>query len=632
MPSASACATASVRLQAAELADLVAGWSGAPAADALGDAARKAVHDELILQLPTAGGGPLASPELGPAARDEPAAAARTGQARARLAGQLAGAGARLRTRGRAHRAGHARRSGQPDDPATAGGSLAYLAAVASFASGLAERGRVLPVLAAEDGTLAARWRPVLGGADVQRARDLAAAMPPACRALGVEAPGPLLGDALDALADAAARSRLPSSLLPARRGRVPARLPVAERYVLALTAPDARVEVLTPGMRTRPPRWRPSWTRGWTARGSRRARCGPASGSPSRRAAEGDPWRVEFALQSADDPSLMVSAADVWAGLGAGMAPGGDPVEELLAGLGAAARLFAEMEDALREAAPALVELDTPGAFRFLKETGPLLAGAGFGVLLPDWVRKARLGLKLTTRSRSASGASAAGPGAARFGLGDIVDFKYDVAVGDEALDPDELAELARLKVPLVRLRGQWVELDDAHLKAALKFLERNQAGTMTTAGALAAGLGGWPGPGGGPGRGGPPGRGGRRRLAGRPDLRPGRPAARADDHAGRLPRRAAALPGARAVLAVLPRRARPRRRPGRRHGPGQDDPAAVAHRGAASLVPVPRCWSARCRWSATGSGRRPGSPQTSGCTCTTVRTGWRASRSPRR
>jgi SNF2 family DNA or RNA helicase len=165
--------------------------------------------------------------------------------------------------------------------------------------------------------------------------------------------------------------------------------------------------------------------------------------------------------------------------------------VEELLAGLGAAARLFGELEDALREAAPALVEMDTPGAFRFLKETGPLLAGAGFGVLLPDWVRKARLGLKLTTRSRSGSGGSAAGPGAARFGLGDIVDFKYDIAVGDEALDPDELAELARLKIPLVRLRGQWVELDDAHLKAALKFLERNPAGTMTTADALAAGLG---------------------------------------------------------------------------------------------------------------------------------------------
>jgi hypothetical protein len=42
---------------------------------------------------------------------------------------------------------------------------------------------------------------------------------------------------------------------------------------------------------------------------------------------------------------------------------PAGDPVEELLAGLGAAARLFGELEDALREPAPVVVELDTPGA-----------------------------------------------------------------------------------------------------------------------------------------------------------------------------------------------------------------------------------------------------------------------------
>ncbi|HEY2270686.1 MAG TPA: DEAD/DEAH box helicase, partial [Streptosporangiaceae bacterium] len=471
---------------AAELADMVAGWPGAP--DAVADAARKAFHDELTLQLPAAGGGPLASPELLRPAGHEPRRG-RVSLASWRvpvLAFAPAAALAVLDALGG---------SGQPDDPATAGGALAYLAAVSRFASGLARRGRVLPVLAAEDGALAARWRPVLGGADVQRARDLAAAMPPVCRAAssgqGAQAPGLLLGDALDALADAAVRARLPSSLLPARRGRTPARLPVAERYVLALTADDARVELAAPrdedeaaGLAAE--------LGGWLD--GARIPAGPVRtcfrlAEPDE--TDGDPWRVEFALQSADDPSLMVSAADVWDGLGSGMAPGGDPVEELLAGLGAAARLFAEMDDALREAAPALVELDTAGAFRFLKETGPLLAGAGFGVLLPDWVRKARLGLKLTTRSRSSSGSSAAAPGAARFGLGDIVDFKYDVAVGDEALDPDELAELARLKVPLVRLRGQWVELDDAHLKAALKFLERNQGGTMTAAGALAAGLG---------------------------------------------------------------------------------------------------------------------------------------------
>ena len=95
---------------------------------------------------------------------------------------------------------------GQPDDSVAAGGSLPYLAAVARFAADLAARGRVLPVLADEGDTYAARWRPVLGGADAQRAHDLAAAMPPSCRAAGGEAPGTLLASALDALADAAAR------------------------------------------------------------------------------------------------------------------------------------------------------------------------------------------------------------------------------------------------------------------------------------------------------------------------------------------------------------------------------------------------------------------------------------------
>ena len=62
---------------------------------------------------------------------------------------------------------------------------------------------------------------------------------------------------------------------------------------------------------------------------------------------------------------------------------------------------------------------------------------------------------------------------------------------MGDEVLSAGELAELARLKVPLVRIRGQWVELDDRHLKAALKFLEGRQSGTMTAADVLTAAMG---------------------------------------------------------------------------------------------------------------------------------------------
>jgi len=502
--------------QAAELADLLAALPGAG-----GEAARKAVGDERTLQLPSASGParPLASPELirpeatvsAGAAGERPAmpagaAGERPATAPAGAAGERPATPAAGRGAGRVRLAGWRvpvlvftpplaldllGAAGDLGQVASVGASVPYLAAVASFAAGLAARGRVLPVAAAQDAGYAARWRPVLGGEDAQRARDLAAAMPPSARAADAEPPGPLLAGALDCLADAAARARLRGSLLPARRGRTPAHVPLAERYVVALTSTDARLDVVTPREAEQAAELAAELD-AWLDRAQIPA--GPVrtcfrlvepSGEPARPDTESEPWRVEFALQSTEDPSLMVSAADVWAGQG--FASGGDPAEELLAGLGAGARLFGELEDALREPAPVMVELDTRGAFRFLKETGSLLAGAGFGVLLPDWVRKARLGLKLTTRSRSSPGPSAAG---AKFGLGDLVDFRYEVAVGDQALDPAELAELARLKVPLVRLRGQWVELDERHVQAALKFLERNQAGTMTAGDALLAGL----------------------------------------------------------------------------------------------------------------------------------------------
>jgi superfamily II DNA or RNA helicase len=455
--------------QAAELADVLAALPG-PA----GEAARKATCVELTLLLPSAGGPvrPLASPELIRPDLPRP--------------GRIRLAGWRVPVLAFAPAAALDLLGADLGEVVVPGASLPYLAALARFADGLAARGRVLPVLAGEDGNYAARWRPVLGGTDVQRARDLAAAMPASCRAVAGDPPGVLLAGALDDLADAAARTRLPGPLLPARRGRTPARLSLAERYVVALTSTDARLDVATPEEEAEAARLATDLD-AWLERAQIPA--GPVRtcfrlAEPSE--SDDDPWRVEFALQSTQDPSLMISAADAWTGQGLGT--GGDPTEELLAGLGAAARLFGELWEALREPAPVMLELDTAGAFRFLTETGPLLTGAGFGVLLPDWVRKARLGLKLTTRSQSAASGSSVTQ--ARFGLGDLVDFRYDVAVGDQMIDPAELAELARLKVPLVRLRGQWVELDETHLRAALKFLEHHQAGTMIAADALAAGL----------------------------------------------------------------------------------------------------------------------------------------------
>jgi hypothetical protein len=154
-----------------------------------------------------------------------------------------------------------------PEGLAAAGGSVRYFCAVGALAADLASLGRVLPGLSGPAGAgpgggeaggyppdpgaqpaagsrWEARWRPVLTGAHAQRARDLALAMPPVCRSAAAagEAPALVLASALDALTDAAVRARIspdgepPTRLLPRRRGRKPPRVPVAERWITALT------------------------------------------------------------------------------------------------------------------------------------------------------------------------------------------------------------------------------------------------------------------------------------------------------------------------------------------------------------------------------------------------------------
>jgi SNF2 family DNA or RNA helicase len=470
----------------------------ADAVPAAGDLARKAVDDELTLRLPSVADGPLASPEL-----VRPLAGATQGPATPDIAttgikatGRLTLAAWRVPVLVFEPTAATALLSaldGITPGDVVLSGSASYLAAVARFADDLVTRGRVLPTLTPEDDGYAARWRPVLSGADAEYARELAAALPAACRAAADTAPGPLLAAMLDALADAMVRTRLPGALLPVRKGRRPSHIPLPERTVASLTAPAAAVEVVTPEDEREARALSAAFT-DWLASAalpgnSVRTCFRLIEPNELDEGAGVGTWQVEFSLQSAEDPSLMLPAADVWEGAGFGWLAGDShPEEELLMGLGTAARLFPALDRALREAAPVLITLDTASALEFLREIGPLLSGAGFGVLLPDWARKARLGLKLTTRS---SGGSPASARRSQFGMQDLVSFRYDLAVGDEVLSAEELAELARLKVPLVRIRGQWVELDDQHLKAALKFLERKQSGTMTAADVLGAAIG---------------------------------------------------------------------------------------------------------------------------------------------
>ncbi|MET9242297.1 DEAD/DEAH box helicase [Nonomuraea sp. NPDC003709] len=368
-------------------------------------------------------------------------------------------------------------------DGHTGTATMRHWAAVAAFARDLVRRGRVIPQLvpspaaggpepegfpedsmamwAVPEADARAVWRPVVTGADAGYFRELALAMPPACRTSQVERPSAgVLLDALETFADALVRQTLTEPLVARPRT-------LHERWLAALTGAAPQCPDV-PGLREELERWHESVA---SAEGATRV-C-----FRLLEPADTEDWRVELALQAADDPSLYVPAAHVWTGETVTGLPG-RPERDLLAGLGRAVRLYPELDRALRGPTPSELALDTAGAFGFLRQAAPLLQAAGFGVQLPRWAGRTRLGLKLTTRAKAQTAATGQG-----FGMRELVDFRIDLAVGDETISEAELAELARLKVPLVRVRGQWVELDDRQLKAALRAVEGARTGEASAA-----------------------------------------------------------------------------------------------------------------------------------------------------
>jgi len=191
------------------------------------------------------------------------------------------------------------------------------------------------------------------------------------------------------------------------------------------------------------------------------------------------DDWQVKYLLQGTKDPSLLVPAGDAWRRKCAA-AFGSDPAalrEHLLASLGQAAALCPHVEASLKRAAPEGYPLDATGAYQFLRETAGALEQSGFGVMLPSWWTRRGTQTRLQAHARVKSPAAAS----AGLSLEALVEFDWEVALGGEKMSRAELAALARLKQPLVKLRGQWVEVDAAQIQAALDFLKRNPSGRAT-------------------------------------------------------------------------------------------------------------------------------------------------------
>ncbi|MEW6365942.1 MAG: DEAD/DEAH box helicase [Acidobacteriota bacterium] len=393
---------------------------------------------------------------------------------------------------------------------------LRFWAGALRFASALVARQQFLPGLARLEDGWYARWEPVVGGVDADRLQKLAAVMPHSARALTSDpevppaSPSAALTAFLTSVVDHIVRSGLPSAALPPlpapRRRRIFDS--THDQWMHALHEDDGfmlgghdEIEKLAADIRS----WRLPLQMTEAApvklcfrleeppEPDGRADAEPP-GRPKRTARKREDlasWFVRFLLQPAADPSLLVEASDIWKDHTARtvLLPRGDssPREYLLAALGQAAGICPRIEACLNAAEPSGYPLDTAGASEFLTEKAAALEQSGFVVMAPAWWTGRGTKLRLAARARVA-GAPLKSPSGLT--LDAVVGFDWEVALGDATLSRAELEALAKLKAPLVRLRGQWVQLSADQIRAAVD-LWKNGGGQMRVRDIVRMGLG---------------------------------------------------------------------------------------------------------------------------------------------
>ncbi len=361
------------------------------------------------------------------------------------------------------------------------GRDLAFASLALRFAGALVARQQYVPALEEADGAFRALWRPVLSGLDTDRLARLACAMPDACRALPAKADAApqtaalaLVTGFVAAIVDHLVRSTITEEP-PARRRAAPASFDSPhDAWLHALRSPDGLVAGSPTALKGLADQVR-GWQRPLVVRAAAPFRLTLRLEEPEAEAENDGTWFVRYLLQAVHDPSLLVPAEEALRDRRAVPAPlrraGFDAREHLLASLGQAAGIDGRIEASLADAAPRGYALDAAGAFDFLSRRSMALEQAGFGVLLPSWWTRKGTSARLTL---TASVKSPEMKGAGGLSLDDLVQFQWQVAVGGVPLTLAELRALARLKLPLVRVRGQWVQVSAEEIAAALEFWKK--------------------------------------------------------------------------------------------------------------------------------------------------------------
>ncbi|MFF5023676.1 SNF2-related protein [Streptomyces collinus] len=333
-------------------------------------------------------------------------------------------------------------------DPA-AHPATACWGAAALHALRLVARGRLLPGLT-PSGHDAWRAGP-LEPADIAHLRAVAAALPPEGHAVPLPEPGPLrlpepealVRSFLDAVADTLPRT--PAAHLTSGRpfaAREPQPLPAAHDWAAEVAAGmDAGVRI---SLRL------------------------DLSAYDVFDAGTADDARAAGAalvqVHSLADPTLVADAAALWAG-DADAAFGPRARVDAALAVRRAARVWPPLDRLTEQDVPDVLALSEEELGELLGVAAGRLAAAGVAV---HWPRDLARDLAATAVVRPAPGSATDGTGF--FESEDLLQFRWQLALGGDPLSEAEMDALAEAHRPVVRLRDRWVLVDPALVRKARK------------------------------------------------------------------------------------------------------------------------------------------------------------------